>query len=336
MLKLGDMIRELGFVAWRALPPIRFDQWEADRRRLAGEGHAVSETMTPDPQDILPGARTLVVLLTAYRPWRDWPSGSLWVHPHYPARQRARRAALTLRERIEEEGYRAADAHDLPQRHAAFAAGFGHAGRNGLLIHPRYGSRICMETLLTDMPLPLSEPVAGEMRRCLLCGACAAACPGGAVGEGSAIYAERCLRHYAPMKREIPEAIRTLLGPRLIGCDDCQSVCPMNQFLEPAAPPEALVRAARLAGLLDWEGEGRKRIRELGQWIGDNEARPVRITAAAALHAGNTGDAAYLPALRRLAAHPDARVREMAAWAVGRISSHPNGPQGAGSITQTN
>jgi epoxyqueuosine reductase len=153
-----------------------------------------------------------------------------------------------------------------------------------------------------------------------MCGACAAACPGGAIGEERAVYAERCLRHFAPMKREIPEAIRALLGLRLIGCDDCQSVCPMNRSIAPAEPPGELLRATRLSGRRDWGGgQGGADLGALGRLIGENEARPVRITAAAALHAGNTGDAAYLPALGRLAKHPDDRVREMAAWAAARI-----------------
>lgn len=317
---LGDKIHDLGFTGWRALPPMDFGRWQIDRQDLMEGGHYVSETVHANADLLLPGATAMLVLMTAYAPWSDWPRDSLWVHPYYPASHRTGQAAGELVGWIREQGYRSVDAHRLPQRHAAFAAGFGHTGRNGLLIHPRYGSRICFATLLTDAPLPLAEPVTGEMRRCLDCGACAAACTGGAIAGGSVIHAERCLRHFAPMKREIPEALRTALKMRYIGCDDCQSVCPLNQGLVPVEPPGELIKATRLAGLLDWGGDGwREQITALGRWIGVNEARPVRTTAAAALHAGNSGDPAYLPALHRLESHPESRIRDMAVWAIGQI-----------------
>lgn len=320
---LDSDISGLGFTTWRALPPLAFDRWKTDRDRLAAGGHGIGDAMTADPLALLPEVRTLLVLLTAYGPWRDWPAGSLWIHPHYPAYHRSTQAAERLVGLLRERGFRAVNAHSLPQRHAAFAAGFGQSGLNGLLIHPRYGSRICFQTVLTDMPLPLAEPRTGEMRACLRCGACLRACPAHALAGGGDVMSERCLRHFAPMKREIPPPVRSLLGMRLIGCDDCQQACPMNRSgLPPEDPPAGLTEAARLRGLLGWDTEGwREQIAALGRFIGVNEVRPVRITAAAAMHAGNTGDPAYLPVLRRLERHEDVRIREMAAWAIARIEA---------------
>ena len=309
--ELARRVRELGITQWRALPPMRFDAWKP-RRPARG--------MTADPEAVLPGATAMLALMAAYRPWRDWPESSLWVHPHYPAYHRMRQASRELIEWIKAQGWSAADAHKLPQRHVAFAAGFGTAGVNGMIIHSKYGSRICFYTILTDMPLPLSPPVTGEMLRCDACGACETGCPAGALRGCSRVDAQRCLRSYAPMRREIPEPVRLMLGARLMGCDECQSVCPINRNLTPVDPPEELLRATRLAGLLDWGSDAwREQLKLLGGLIGANEARAVRTTAAAAMHAGNTGDPRLLPALEKLEAHPDERVRDMAAWAARRI-----------------
>jgi epoxyqueuosine reductase len=40
----------------------------------------------------------------------------------------------------------------------AFLAGLGHIGRNNLLVHPAFGSRIRLVTVLTNMPLEASCP----------------------------------------------------------------------------------------------------------------------------------------------------------------------------------
>jgi epoxyqueuosine reductase QueG len=53
----------------------------------------------------------------------------------------------------------------------AWATGLGWIGRNGLLINPKYGSRIRLATVLTDMPLKPGKPIdngCGECRLCVL------------------------------------------------------------------------------------------------------------------------------------------------------------------------
>lgn len=68
----------------------------------------------------------------------------------------------------------------LSHKHIARAAGLGWIGRNNLLVNPKFGSRIRLVTVLTDMPL---EPDAPLARDCGTCRACLAACPAGAVKE---------------------------------------------------------------------------------------------------------------------------------------------------------
>lgn len=57
-------------------------------------------------------------------------------------------------------------------------AGQGWIGRNNLLVHPAFGSRVRYNTVLTDMPLGAD----GELGRdCGGCQACIEACPAGAI-----------------------------------------------------------------------------------------------------------------------------------------------------------
>lgn len=111
---------------------------------------------------------------------------------------------------------------------AALRAGLGVLGKNGLLIHPKYGSWVFLGCIVTDMPLSFSE---AEKRACIGCGACVRACPAGCIGE-KGIDGIRCLSAVTQKKGELtPEEILLVKkGGLLWGCDICQEVCPMNRM----------------------------------------------------------------------------------------------------------
>jgi len=66
----------------------------------------------------------------------------------------------------------------LSHRKIAELAGLGWIGRNNLLVHPEFGSRLRLVTILTDMPLKADAPVNGG---CQDCRRCVEACPAGAI-----------------------------------------------------------------------------------------------------------------------------------------------------------
>jgi epoxyqueuosine reductase len=68
----------------------------------------------------------------------------------------------------------------ISHKHVARAAGMGWIGRNNLLISPRYGARIRLVTVLTDMPLEPDHPLDRDCGSCL---ECLRVCPAGAIRE---------------------------------------------------------------------------------------------------------------------------------------------------------
>lgn len=68
---------------------------------------------------------------------------------------------------------------ELPQKTLATLSGLGWVGKSSLLISPRFGPRIRLGTLLTDMPLENDTPVV--LSRCEDYQACVDACPVGAI-----------------------------------------------------------------------------------------------------------------------------------------------------------
>ena len=123
------------------------------------------------------------------------------------------------------------DISALPEQECALAAGLGVRGKNGLVIHPEYGSFFVIGEIVTDCVFPFSRPLAGG---CRACGACAAACPAGAIGPAGVDH-RRCLSALTQKKGELTpeEAARLRRGGLVWGCDRCQDCCPHNRGLSP-------------------------------------------------------------------------------------------------------
>lgn len=85
---------------------------------------------------------------------------------------------------------------DVSLRHAAVAAGLGSFGRNNLVLHPVFGSRVIFSAVLTTLDLP-SDPPAPEAI-CNECGLCVEHCPGKALDEEGKTNVGRCLRTSQP------------------------------------------------------------------------------------------------------------------------------------------
>ena len=68
----------------------------------------------------------------------------------------------------------------LSHKHVARLAGLGWIGRNNLLVHEKFGSRIRLVTVLTDFPLVTDSPLP---KNCGSCRACIPVCPVGAISE---------------------------------------------------------------------------------------------------------------------------------------------------------
>ncbi len=68
----------------------------------------------------------------------------------------------------------------LSHKMIALRAGIGWIGRNNLLVHPGFGSKIRLTTVLTDLPLKTDKPFEKD---CADCNKCIEACPVSAIGE---------------------------------------------------------------------------------------------------------------------------------------------------------
>jgi epoxyqueuosine reductase len=299
-----------------------------------------------DPAGSVPGARALVVGARSYRraPPEDTPAtGALgrvarysWSDHYEPLR-----AALgVVAGRLEAAGWQArvvVDDNAMVDRAAAHRAGLGWYGKNTVLLLPGRGSWFVLGSVVTDAPLP--PRTAGGGGTCGTCARCLAACPTGALVEPGVLDARRCLAWLLQAPGVFPIELRSALGGRIYGCDDCQEVCPPNRSEDRRHPPppageddEPWVELVCLLGSSDAELLG-----HLGRWyIPRRQPRYLRRNALVAL--GNVGDGRdrrVARALRDALAHRDPLVRAHAVWAAARLGRHDLASGLAGSETDT-
>lgn len=68
----------------------------------------------------------------------------------------------------------------ISHKEVARLSGLGWIGRNNLLVNPRFGSRLRLVTVLTDMPLSVEKPLKEDCGDCKIC---ISACPAGAIKD---------------------------------------------------------------------------------------------------------------------------------------------------------
>jgi reductive dehalogenase len=141
---------------------------------------------------------------------------------------RAAHVSLVLEAAIRAAGHAAKahyDAHyDVILPPLAVAAGLGEMGRHNILIADRYGSRVRIGAVTTDLPIAPGRPRSlGAERFCRICGRCADRCPSRALSRGGRevvrgvpkwpTNVERCMAYWRRVGTD---------------CGICMAVCPFS------------------------------------------------------------------------------------------------------------
>ena len=266
--RLDAIAKELGFdqvgVAGIDLSEdeANLERWLAERRHGGMDYMARHGRRRSRPGELIPGTLRVISVRMATSAPDARPAAEVLADGHkgYIARYalgrdyhkvlRGRLADLAAR--LEAEigpfGYRAfVDSAPVMEKPLARNAGLGWIGKHTNLINERAGSLFMLGELFTDLPLPVDRPAKD---RCGSCSACLPACPTGAITAPYQLDARRCIS-YLTIEHHgaIPEALRSAIGNRIFGCDDCQLVCPWNKFAHVAAEPDFPRAApARCAG----------------------------------------------------------------------------------------
>jgi epoxyqueuosine reductase len=283
------------------------------------------------PTAMWPAARSAVVLAISYGPERD-PLSALGergrgviasyakgrdYHDVVKGKLKAVAAALARAGDAEVKVF--VDTAPLMEKPLAAAAGLGWQGKHTNLVSRQHGSWLLLGTILTDATLVHD---AAETDHCGSCRRCLDVCPTSAFPAPYRLDARRCISYLTiEHPGHIPIEFRAPIGNRIFGCDDCLAVCPWNKYAtiarEAKLRPRAEIDDPPLGELLALD-DATFRARFAASAIKrTGRARFVRNVLIAA---GNSGDAALVPAVERLLGDASGLVRAMAVWSLGRLA----------------
>jgi epoxyqueuosine reductase QueG len=122
-----------------------------------------------------------------------------------------------------------ADSSPIPEVKAAYLAGLGSIGQNGLLINMTYGSHTLICEIVTSVDIHGNSVYT---RVCTDCGKCKLTCPTGALTSHG--FDKTLCRSFITQKKGVLnefEKMQVSLGKSAWGCDLCTDVCPCNTRL---------------------------------------------------------------------------------------------------------
>jgi epoxyqueuosine reductase len=211
------------------------------------------------------------------------------------------------------------DSAPVMEKPLAEKAGLGWQGKHTLIINRKAGSWFFLGEIYTDLPLPIDEPATNH---CGSCVACIDICPTAAILGPYKLDAGRCISYLTiENKGPIPTELRTMIGNRVFGCDDCQLVCPWNRFAkhsnEDDFSPRHGLDQASLVELFLWSEE---------EFLKRSEGSPIRRSGYAgwlrnlAVGLGN-GPASkeVIAALQQRKDEVPEMVREHVQWALEKL-----------------
>ena len=311
----------------------RLRQWLAEGRH--GDMLWMAETVDrrASPAGLWPEVRSVVMLGTSYAPALDPlrhanhpDTGVISVYAqgsdyHDVIKKRLKTLARWLVAAAPDCELKVfVDTAPVMEKPLAAAAGLGWQGKHTNVVSRSQGSWLFLGALYTTLDLPADTP---HSDRCGSCTRCQTACPTNAFPAPYQLDARRCISYLTiEHKGPVPEELRSALGNRIYGCDDCLAVCPWNRFAqaahELAFQPRAELIAPALADLLTLDDAGFRQIFSGSPIKRIGRDRLVRNCLYAA---GNSGDARLLSIVTGLLADGDPAVADAAQWALERLSS---------------
>ena len=213
------------------------------------------------------------------------------------------------------------DTAPLMEKPLAMAAGLGWQGKHTNLVSREFGSWLFIGSILSATKLTPTPP---ELDHCGSCSACLDICPTDAFPAPYKLDARRCIsyltiEHAGP----VDEDLRSKIGNRIYGCDDCLTVCPWNKFAQIGSEIKLSARddlnapnLSELAAL----GETGFRARFSGSPI--KRIGWYRFLRNVLYAIGNSGQPALKPIAETHINHADPVVADAANWATHRLGSN--------------
>ncbi len=288
-----------------------------------------------DPQNILAGAKSIIVVLESYFE-KAFPLsmernfGRCYLDDDRVTKDGLAIKIKALRKYLREGGIDSKVPFNLPHRLSAARAGLGTFGKNCLFYAGRVAggsSFVFPIALVVDHEFALDEPTVAIGCPDWCRNACVAACPTRALKGDGKIDPRRCISFLTYYGEGLtPMELREPMGLYIYGCDRCQNVCPRNVNWITKDKPQnhrVVAKAADFDLPLLLHMDKPYLLQKIWPhmfYISPDDLWRWKMNVARVM--GNSLNPAYVNDLiRAFRENSDDRVRCMTAWALGRIGN---------------
>lgn len=294
--------------------------WMAERMHWRG-----------NPAELWPDAKSVVMLAEPYTPTHDplavleqSDCGAISVYAqnrdyHDAVKKRLKRVGRWLIEQSAGTEIKVfVDTAPVMEKPLGAAAGLGWQGKHTNLVSGDLGNWFFLGAIFTTVDF--DKDTAGK-DQCGSCRACLDICPTNAFPAPYQLDARRCISYLTiEHKGPVDEELRSLMGNRIYGCDDCLAVCPWNKFAVEARDMGYIAReeliAPKLAELAKLDDAtfrtffSKSPVKRIGR---DQFVRNVLYAI------GNSADAGLKTVATDLSNDADPTVADAARWAALRL-----------------
>ena len=335
--KLLGRAKELGFDLTKAcgpseIPSISESLREFLRLNYHGQMTWLSEKIEwrEDPKILWPEAKTVIMLAQSSKPIHN-PMEVL-KHPdkaaisvyaqnkdyHVVIKKKLKSLARWL---INEAGGQVkvfVDTAPVPEKPLGQAAGLGWQGKHTNLVSRDLGNWFFIGSIFTTLEIAPDHP---EQDHCGSCQSCIDICPTEAFPKPYQMDARRCIsyltiEHRGPIEIEL----RSKIGNRIYGCDDCLAVCPWNKFAKAGNETKLFAREElKMPDLTELVTLDDQAFRDKFSGSPIKRIGRNRFVRNVLYAIGNSKEQKFKKVVQPLIKDPDLAVRDAATWALTQL-----------------
>ena len=336
--QLQHIVSDVGFSSFGITTPSRVDHsvkenfmkfikndWNAGMDWLEKR---VSERTTPE--NLWPSVKSILVFTDDYTP-ADNPLKKLKEKEvanfsvfatkrdyHKIVKSKLKIVASWIKKKLDCELKIFVDTAPVLEKPLAHLSGLGWQGKHTNLVSKKMGNWFFLGVIYIDKSLPVDEP---EKDHCGSCKKCLDICPTNAFEGAYKLDARKCIA-YLTIEHDgaIDKALRSSIGNRIFGCDDCLAICPWNKFAKLTRNVNYRDRFSNLSleeALSFSDTEFRKffsgtAIKRLGS---------TRFLRNIIYAMGNSGKEEYIRSLEYFLNHSIDYISEAAEWAISELKN---------------
>ena len=337
--QLQQIASDAGFSAVGITDPLKVDQTIKEKFRdfIKNDWNAgmdwlekrINERIAPE--NLWPSVKSILVFTDDYTPAEDplkklmdKELSNISVYAtkrdyHKVVKSKLKLVASWVKKKLDCELKIFVDTAPVMEKPLAQLSGLGWQGKHTNLVSRNMGNWFFIGVMYIDKSLPADEP---EQDNCGSCTKCLDICPTNAFEGAYKLDARKCIAYLTiEHKGAIDKELRSSIGNRVFGCDDCLAVCPWNKFAQISRNENYRETFSDLAlekALTFSDGDFRNyfsgtAIKRLGS---------VRFLRNVIYAMGNSGKKEYIKLLEKFGNHSVDFISEAAIWSISELKKN--------------